>query len=147
MLSEGPPSREDVTTSFTCLDSTEVKTFTSSWMSAPASVPQVMMAESLSHSVVSPPSDGIIRYETMNVRTTDRIEVSHTRNVSGASKFILSALAYRALAMASLTRYDTPDATTIMMRIAKIQTRSWTWTVGSLTARTMKEISATPVTP
>ena len=29
----------------------------------------------------------------------------------------------------------------------KIQTRSWTWTVGSFTARRMKVMSATPVTP
>ncbi len=31
--------------------------------------------------------------------------------------------------------------------MAKIQTRSFTWMIGSATARTMKEISATPVTP
>jgi len=34
-----------------------------------------------------------------------------------------------------------------MMRIAKIQTSSCTWTVGSFTASTMKAMSATPVTP
>ena len=33
------------------------------------------------------------------------------------------------------------------LRIAKIHTRSWTWTTGSFTARRMKEMSATPVTP
>src|SRR3954447_26875335 len=84
MLSDAPPSRDDVTTSLTCPDSTDVKTFTSSGMIAPASVPQVMIAESLSQSVVSPPRDGIIRYDTMNVRTTERMEVSQTRKVSGA---------------------------------------------------------------
>jgi hypothetical protein len=36
---------------------------------------------------------------------------------------------------------------TIMMRIAKTQTSSWTWTAGSFTASVMKAISATPVTP
>jgi hypothetical protein len=34
-----------------------------------------------------------------------------------------------------------------MMRIAKIQTKSCTWTAGSLTASKMKVMSATPVTP
>jgi hypothetical protein len=33
------------------------------------------------------------------------------------------------------------------MRMTKIQTRSWTCVVGFLTARRMKEMSATPVTP
>ena len=36
--------------------------------------------------------------------TIETIEVSHTSEVSGASKFILSALPYRALAIASLTK-------------------------------------------
>ena len=36
---------------------------------------------------------------------------------------------------------------TIMTRIAKIQTSSWTCTSGWWTARRMNEISATPVTP
>src|SRR6185503_4172502 len=89
MLSDGPPSRDDVTTSLTCRDSTDVKTLTNSGMIAPASVPQVMTAESF-HQRVPSPSVGIIIFETMNVSTTERIDVSHTRNVSGASKFILS---------------------------------------------------------
>ena len=46
MLSEAPPSRDEVTTSLTCADSVEVKTLTSSGMIAPASVPQVMIVES-----------------------------------------------------------------------------------------------------
>src|SRR3954468_22709573 len=92
MFSDGPPSRDDVTTSLTCRDSVDVKTFTNSGMIAPASVPHVMTAESFHHSVPSP-SSGTISFETMNVRITERIEVSHTRNVSGASKFILSAFA------------------------------------------------------
>ena len=67
--------------------------------------------------------------------------------VSGASKFILSTLRYLPLAIASLTKYDTPLATTIMMRMTKIQTSSWTCTTGLCTASRMNEISATPVTP
>ena len=34
-----------------------------------------------------------------------------------------------------------------MMRMAKIQTSSWTWTISSGTASRMNVISATPVTP
>src|SRR5689334_5625519 len=91
MLSDGPPSRDDVTTSCVCRDSVDVNTFTNSGMIAPASVPQVMTAESFHQSVPSP-SSGIIIFDTTKVATTDRIEVSHTRKVSGASKFILSAI-------------------------------------------------------
>src|SRR5215470_5102408 len=98
MLSDGPPSRDDVTTSFVCRDSVDVNTFTNSGMIAPANVPHVMTRESFHHSVLSPPRLGIINFETMNVSTTDRIDVSHTRNVSGASKFILSAFSYRLFA-------------------------------------------------
>ena len=63
MFSDAPPSRDEVTTSFTCADSVDVKTFTSSGMIAPASVPQVMTVDSFHHSVPSPRS-GIRRYET-----------------------------------------------------------------------------------
>src|SRR6478752_3224497 len=92
MLSDGPPSRDEVTTSWVCRDSVDVKTFTNSGMIAPASVPHVMTAESFHQSVPSPRS-GIISFETMNVAPTERIDVSQTRKVSGASKFILSAIA------------------------------------------------------
>jgi hypothetical protein len=56
MFSEAPPSRDEVTTSRTWLDSVEVKIFTSSGMMAPASVPHVMMVASIHHSVPSPRS-------------------------------------------------------------------------------------------
>ena len=73
--------------------------------------------------------------------------MSHTRRVSGVSKFIVFASPKLAFAQAAFNRYDTPLAITIMMRITKIQTRSWTCTRGSVTATRMNEISATPVTP
>src|SRR3954463_8739566 len=63
MFSDAPPSRDDVTTSFTWPDSVDVNTLTSSGMIAPASVPQVMMLESFHHSVLSPPRFGIIKYD------------------------------------------------------------------------------------
>ena len=60
MLSDGPPSFDDVTTSLTCEDSTDVKIFTSSGMIAPASVPQVMTVESFHQSDESPPGAPIL---------------------------------------------------------------------------------------
>ena len=63
MFSDAPPSRDEVTTSFTWLDSTDVKTLTSSGMIAPASVPQVMIVDSFHHSVPSPRS-AISTYDT-----------------------------------------------------------------------------------
>ena len=63
MLSDAPPSRDDVTTSRTCADSVDVKTLTSSGMIAPASVPHVMIVDSFHHSVVSPARSGISRYD------------------------------------------------------------------------------------
>src|SRR5437667_12382211 len=92
MLSEAPPSCEEVTISLVCFDSVEVKTLTSSGMMAPASVPQEMMHESFHHSVASPLSSGMISFDTMKVRAIETNEVSHTSEVSGASKFMLSEL-------------------------------------------------------
>src|SRR2546423_6858538 len=80
MFSEAPPSREDVTISLTCAELTEVNTFTSSGMIAPASVPQVMTAESFHQSEPSP-SSGNSRRETRNVSATETSEVSHTSDV------------------------------------------------------------------
>src|SRR5215471_5741019 len=127
MFSDGPPSREAVTTSLTCFDWVEVKILTTSGMIAPASVPQVMISDSFHQSVslLPPaPSRGTSRYETRKVMPTETIDVTHTSWVSGASKCILSTLPERAFTIASLTRYETPLATIIMMRIAKIQTSS-----------------------
>src|SRR6185437_8274677 len=75
MLSDAPPSRDDVTTSFVCRESTEVNTFTSSGMIAPASVPHVITLDSFHHNDVSPPRSGIMKYDFIDARTTDRIDV------------------------------------------------------------------------
>src|ERR1700730_12673138 len=85
ILSDAPPSRDDVTTSFTWLDSTDVNTLTSSGVIAPASVPQVIMLDSFHHIDVSLPISGIIRYEIPYVAQMEMIEVNHTSEVSGAS--------------------------------------------------------------
>src|ERR1700704_5132712 len=104
MPREAPPSSADLTTSLTWRDSVEVKTFTSSGMIAPASVPQVMIVESFHHIDASPPSVGMSRYETAYVTPTERIEVIHTSDVSGASKFMTSAFLYLAAAIAPLSQ-------------------------------------------
>ena len=83
----------------------------------------------------------------MNVSATETRLVSQTSEVSGASKFIRSAFAYRARAAASLMRYETIEVAIITMRIAKIHTRSCTCTVSDRTPSRMKLMSATPVTP
>ena len=64
MFSDGPPSSEDLTTSFTCRDSVEVKTLTNSGMTAPASVPQEMIVASFHQIVWSPARLGTISQET-----------------------------------------------------------------------------------
>src|SRR5262245_39517669 len=94
IFSEAPPSRDDVSTSRTCEECMEVKILTSSGMMAPASVPQLMIADSCHHRSLLPASSGISSFEKMKVNTIETIDVSHTSTVSGCSKFILSALAY-----------------------------------------------------
>src|SRR5829696_5856898 len=104
MFSDAPPSLDDVTTSATWRDSVEVKTFTSSGISAPAIVPHGMMIPSFHQSVLFPLSVGIVKYETTKVITTETIEVIHTSDVNGASKFIVLAFLKRAFAIASLMK-------------------------------------------
>jgi hypothetical protein len=75
------------------------------------------------------------------------IEVIHTREVSGASKFISLADPYRAFAIAPFRKYETELDTSIITRITKIQTSNCTCTVGSFTPSKINVIKATPVTP
>src|ERR1051326_2090242 len=86
MLSDAPPSSDEVTISPTWRESTEVKTLTSSGMIAPASVPQEMMAESFHQSVGLSPRLGIISQETRKVRMMETNEVIQTSEGRGASK-------------------------------------------------------------
>ena len=53
-------------------------------------------------------------------------EVIHTSEVSGASKFISSAVAYFALEKKPLMKYAAALATSMMMRITKIHTSNCT---------------------
>ncbi len=59
ILSDAPPSRDDVHHFLHVSGLVEVKTFTSSGIIAPASVPQEMIVESFHHSVPSPSRSGI----------------------------------------------------------------------------------------
>src|ERR1700752_3488060 len=104
MLRDAPPSFEVTTTSLRCRGSVEVNTLKSSGRIAPASVPQEMMTASFHQRVSLPLKVGIVSFETMKVITTETIEVIQTSDVSGASKFILSTVLYRALAIASFTK-------------------------------------------
>src|SRR5690242_17543397 len=125
-LSDAPPSRLDVTTSFTCVECTDVKNVVTSGMIAPASVPQVITLASRHHR--SPPSRSWInRYDAMYVQTIEMIDASQTSVLSGVSKFIFRRFEYRALAITSLITYASPLAITITSRITKIQTSSFTW--------------------
>src|SRR5207249_1442497 len=144
-FNDAPPSRDAVTTSFTCAESTDVNTFTNSGMMAPASVTHLITVDSFHQSVRSL-SSGSSHHDAAYVMTTETIDVSHTSVVSGASKFIVSTAAYFARAIASLMKYEIALATIIMTRMTKIQRSSSTCTRCPRTARRMKVMSATPVT-
>src|SRR3954467_8526564 len=85
MFSDAPPSRDDVTTSFTCADSVEVNAFTNSGMTAPASVPQEMMLASFHHRESSPARCGMISQDAKYVSAMEMNDDSQTSEVSGAS--------------------------------------------------------------
>src|SRR3954462_208448 len=104
MLSDAPPSRDEITTSRTCRNSVLVNTFTSSGMIAPARVPQVITVESCHQRSPLPARVGIVRYDRMYVSTTDTIEVSQTSWVSGVSKLNRATSANRPFDNALLTR-------------------------------------------
>src|SRR3954468_9643137 len=84
MLSDAPPSRDEVTTSCTWADFTEVNTFTSSGMIAPASVPQVITAESFHQRLPAPGLGSGMRGNT-NVSPPGPSHARQTSDVSGAS--------------------------------------------------------------
>ena len=76
----------------------------------------------------------------------ERIEVVQTRLVSGASKSILSLPWFWERAIAPFTLKATIEVMIMRMRITKIHTSRWALCSGA-TARAMKLMSATPVTP
>src|SRR5215212_11113886 len=87
ILSDAPPSRLAVTTSFTCLEWVDVKNVVTSGMMAPASVPQVMMEASF-HQRCPSPSSAIRKYDAAYVQAIDTSDAIHTSVVNGFSKSI-----------------------------------------------------------
>src|SRR5678815_1264199 len=144
MVSDAPPSREAATISLVWRELELVKALVSSGINAAASVPHEMIAESFHHS--PPPRTPSIHFETRNVTAIESSDVSHTRLVSGASKLILSLLAFCERKTASFTLNDTIEVTIMRMRMVKIHTSSCALYSG-ITASAMNEMSATPVTP
>ena len=84
MFNDAPPSREDVTTSRTWRELVDVKTFTSSGMIAPASVPQVITVESFHHREESPPRSGISIQETSGTAAPITSLMLHFFTAAGA---------------------------------------------------------------
>src|SRR3954462_7638888 len=158
MVSEGPPSRDAVTISWTCLECELVKTLVNSGMSTAARVPQLMIDASCHHiwSYLTPPTARSRMSSQLipNEVEMHRIAAIQISRVSGASKSNSFRCPYCFSEMAWFTKYDTPDMQSIRNRMAKIQTISLAWmsrysapTVTLLTARVMNAIRATPVTP
>src|SRR5271157_5059863 len=91
MFSDAPPCLEQLVTSLTWRELVLTKILVNSGISAPATVPQLMMTESTHHksgcaapapSLKSPRSSLL----AMKVTAMDTAEVSQTRCVKGASK-------------------------------------------------------------
>src|SRR5258706_9023302 len=91
MLSDAPPCFEQLVTSRTWRELVLPNTLVNSGISAPATVPQLMMTDSTHHKAgcgkpaasLKSPSSTLL---AMNVTAMETAEVIHTRCVSGASK-------------------------------------------------------------
>ena len=145
MFNDAPPFLDELTTFLTNALAVDVNIFTTSGITAPAIVPQVIITESFHQRPFA--KSPIIRLETTNVKAIETKDVIHTNEVKGASKFILSALPYLDFATAPFIQYETALAINIISLITNIQTKSLTWFTGSLTASITNVTKATPVTP
>src|ERR1700722_11649783 len=91
MLSDAPPCLEQLVTSRTWRELVLTKTLVNSGMTAPATVPQLIMVDSTHHKAgcaaplpsVKSPSSTLL---AMKVTAIDTADVSQTKWVSGASK-------------------------------------------------------------
>src|SRR5438128_7325218 len=89
IVSDGPPSREAVTISCTCLECELVKILVNSGMSTAARVPQLMMLASCHHRFAGNdlPSGSLISSQLMkNDVLMQRIEAIQISRVNGCSK-------------------------------------------------------------
>ena len=153
MFSEAPPWWEALVISRTWRDDVLVKTLVNSGITAPATVPQLMITDSTHQSAgtaspLSPRKPCRSSQLATNVAAMDTAEVSHTRLVSGCSRSNSFFAPNSARLAKRLISYDTSEVTTIRMRMANSHTMSVAPTVGTVAmASAMNAISATPVTP
>src|SRR5438128_5919467 len=88
MFNDAPPCLEQLVTSRTCFEVVLTNTFVNSGISAPATVPQLMMIESTHHrsgwatpaEPLKSPNKTLL---AMNVTTIETADVIHTRCVNG----------------------------------------------------------------
>src|SRR5262245_14473306 len=154
IVNDVPPSREAVTISCTCLECELVKILVNSGMSTAASVPQLMIVASCHHKAFvfagsipgtlrSLMSSQLMRNEVL----MQRMDAIQMRRVRGCSKLNSRRPLYCRSEIAWLMKYEQPDMKSIKKRMAKIQTMSLAWMLGSRTASVINAIKATPVTP
>src|SRR5580704_14994130 len=91
MFSDAPPCLEQFVTSRTCRELVLTNTLVNSGITAPATVPQLMMTDNTHHkSVCAVPAASLKSPNSsllaMNVTAMDTAEVIQTRWVNGASK-------------------------------------------------------------
>src|SRR5579859_126226 len=111
MFSDAPPCFEQFVTSRTCLEDVLTNTLVNSGMTAPATVPQLMITDNTHQrslvfagsmpSMVKSPSKNLLATKVMMIETADVIK---TRCVSGASKSKSFNAPYLALLMTSLKK-------------------------------------------
>src|ERR1039458_3807915 len=149
MFSDAPPCFEQVVTSRTCWDLVLVKILVNSGITAPATVPQEMMADSTHHnSGLMPVCFGSRKELAMKVKTMDTAEVLQTRCVSGASKSKSFCPPNFALVRPSFKKYETSEVTIIKARMVNSQMMSVAQIVGLVASASARNaMSATPVTP
>src|SRR5262245_14147795 len=120
MFSDAPPCLEQLVTSFTCREVVLTKTLVNSGINAPATVPQLIIAERTHHnfgsgratSLETPSTVAIcgmaksanISLLAIKVTAIETREVIQTRWVSGASKSKSFLLPYLALLTTSLIK-------------------------------------------
>src|ERR1051325_8359393 len=122
MLSEAPPCLEQFVTSRTWREVVLTKTLVNSGISAPATVPQLIIADNTHHSAgwarpaasLKSPNRSLL---ATNVTAMETAEVIHTRCARGASKSKSFLLPNFALLIISFRKYEASEVTIISARI------------------------------
>src|SRR5271157_3137744 len=122
MFSEAPPCLEQMVTSLTCCELVLVKTLVNSGITAPAMVPQEMMADRTHQRLGSMP--GCLASSSQlapRVTAMETSEVIQTRWVSGSSKSKSFFPVYFTRVMASFKRYEASEVTIMRARMVNSQ--------------------------